>query len=170
MEEHFLDLKHGNKDSLEFIYEKTNKLVFSICLSYMKDRMLAEDMMQEIYLKVYLNINKYRNGSNPVAWICKISKNTCINELIKRKRQILIDYDEADIQAKDDSNETPLLDIAYKVLKEKELSIVILHVVNQIKLVEISKMYKISSGTTRWIYSNALNKIKKYLERSSENV
>ena len=89
-------LKVGNDEAFEKIYNSTCKLVYSICLSYMKDRFLAEDMMQETYLKVYSSIHQYQNNTSPNSWIVTIAKNLCINELKKRKRYVNIDMEMLD--------------------------------------------------------------------------
>ena len=153
-------LKVGNDEAFEKIYNSTCKLVYSICLSYMKDRFLAEDMMQETYLKVYSSIHQYQNNTSPNSWIVTIAKNLCIN----------IDMEMMDDLTDEQSNQdTPLLDIAFKILKEKELTIVLLHIIDQRKLVDIAKLLNTSEGTIRWRYNNALNKIRKYVERSKMN-
>jgi len=163
-------LKVGNDEAFEKIYNSTCKLVYSICLSYMKDKFLAEDMMQETYLKVYSSIHQYQNNTSPNSWIVTIAKNLCINELKKRKRYVNIDMEMMDDLTDEQSNQdTPLLDIAFKILKEKELTIVLLHIIDQRKLVDIAKLLNTSEGTIRWRYNNALNKIRKYVERSKMN-
>ena len=80
------DLKKGDNEALEDIYNETRKLIYSICLSYMHDKMLAEDMMQETYVNVFQYAKKYKSKTNPLAWIIKICRNRCLNELKKKKR------------------------------------------------------------------------------------
>ena len=52
LDKHMEEYKKGNESSFDEIYSLTEKLVYSICLSYMRDKLLAEDMMQETYINV----------------------------------------------------------------------------------------------------------------------
>jgi len=176
LEDFIKDFINGNQDAFDEIYKATDKLVFSVCLSYMKDKSLAEDMMQESYLSAFRFIKSYRLGTSFEAWICTIAKNTCINELKKRKKITYVGdyYDNAIIDESNDEEETPkeetpLLDIALKILNEKELQILLPHIIEGKQLIDIAKENKLPEGTVRWRYNNALNKIRKYVERSKNN-
>lgn len=163
-------LKNGDIDALDSIYEETRKLVFSVCLSYVHDYMLAEDMMQDTYINVRKYIDKYSKNTNPQAWIVTIAKNRCLNELKVRKR---VDYGEEVYKVVDNHKEkkesTPLLDLALKLLNSKELLILLPHIIDDKKLIDIAHDLNLSEGTVRWRYNNALNKLRKYIERSNKN-
>ena len=169
LNKHMEDYKSGNRESFDEIYSLTEKLVYSICLSYMRDKLLAEDMMQETYINVMKYINQYKEGSNPSAWILKIAKNNCLNELKKRKRMNLVDESDLDVAKVEEKKETPLLDIALKILKEKELKVLLPHIIDGRKLVDIAYDLGLPEGTVRWRYNNSLSKIRKYYERSNKN-
>lgn len=170
LDKHIENFKNGDKKSFEEIYLLTEKLVYSICLSYMKDKSLAEDMMQDTYINVIKYIDKYKIGTNPTSWIIKIAKNNCLNEIKRRKRIEIVEDTDVDLVSTDvRKKETPLLDIALKILKEKELVVLLPHIIDGKKLIDISKDLNISEGTIRWRYNNALTKIRKYVERSNEN-
>ena len=166
IEEYMERLKLGEENALDSIYNKTKKLVFSICLSYVKDYMLAEDMMQDTYINVVKYIKSYKKNTNPEAWICTIAKNLCLNEIKKNKK---IEYGDYAMEVADNQNDnsTPLIDIAIKILKDSELRILLPHIIDDRKFVDIAHDLKMSEGTVRWKYNNALNKIRKYVERSN---
>ena len=46
-----------------------------------KDSFLAEDVVQDSFLKIVKNIDKYKKGTNAYAWVCKIVRNTALNAL-----------------------------------------------------------------------------------------
>ncbi len=175
LEQKIEKLKQGDIYALDLIYEETQKLVFSICLSYMKDKMLAEDMMQDTYINVRKNINSYKTG-NAKAWIIRIAKNNCLNELKRRKKIKYVGnvsdssvLDTSVINDYGNSENTYLLNLALKILPTNDLKIVLLHVMDEKKLIEISNDLKIPEGTVRWRYNRAINKLRKYLERSNKN-
>lgn len=162
-------LRTGDIDSLDTIYELTRKLVFSICLSYVHDRMLAEDMMQNTYILIRKKINLFKTGTNASAWITTIAKNTCLNEIKARKK---IEYyenipnEEETYSEVSKSNDTPLLNIALKILKDKELFILLRHIVDEEKLIDIARDLHVPEGTIRWKYNNSLSKIRNHLNKN----
>ncbi len=58
------------------IYEK---YLYSLCFSYVQNSQDALDLVQEIYIKVFKNINKFDSNMAFHPWIRKISVNTCLN-------------------------------------------------------------------------------------------
>lgn len=168
---------NGNQDAFDEIYIQTQKLVFSICLSYMKDRSLAEDMMQDAYLNAIRYISNYKLGTSIEAWLVTIAKNTCLNEIKRRKKVTYVgDYFDNAIIDESESNcnetekeDTPLLDIALKILNDKELIVLLPHIIDGKQLVDIAYDTNLPEGTVRWRYNNALNKIRKHIERSKKN-
>ncbi|EET85845.1 RNA polymerase, sigma-24 subunit, ECF subfamily [Clostridium carboxidivorans P7] len=51
--------------------------VLRIAYIYLKDRYLAEDAFQEVFIKVYKNFDKFKNQSSEKTWIITITMNTC---------------------------------------------------------------------------------------------
>ena len=84
IEKYMNELRQGDSSALEYIYRQTSKSVFSICYSIMRNYHIAEDMMQDTFLKVRSNVDAYQKGTNAKAWINRIAKNICLNELKRR--------------------------------------------------------------------------------------
>src|SRR5437868_10792714 len=55
-------------------------------VSLIGDRALAEDLLQQTFLKVHQSRATYVRDANPVPWIYTIAHRTCLDELRKRKR------------------------------------------------------------------------------------
>mgnify|MGYP003836262545 CR=1 FL=1 len=68
----------GDADSFEDIVRSYSGLVYSICLSMLKDRFESENLAQEVFLKAYRSLKSYRNGSFK-SWISRIAINKCID-------------------------------------------------------------------------------------------
>jgi RNA polymerase sigma-70 factor (ECF subfamily) len=60
----------------------------------LRDRALAEDVTQEIFLKVWRALPGYGAQASLSTWIYAISRNTCLSELRRRKPTVSIDQDE----------------------------------------------------------------------------
>jgi RNA polymerase sigma-70 factor (ECF subfamily) len=69
--------KKGNIQSFDIIMNKYEKKVFHICFTYFKDREEAIDVTQEIFIKIFKNLSKFKGKSKLFTWIYKISINTC---------------------------------------------------------------------------------------------
>lgn len=159
-------LRQGDISALDNVYNSTKQAVFSLCLSYMRNYQLAEDMMQDTYINVRKYIAHYHED-NPKAWIMKIAKNLCLNELKRRKREVSLSEDmqiASDYQLKT-KDESGIIKLTIEILKEHEVKIVMMHSVGGVPLKEVAEIIKKPYATVRWQYANAINKLRKEIER-----
>lgn len=161
------ELRRGNIPALDAIYNETKTAVFSLCLSYMRNYQLAEDMMQDTYINVRKYIAYYRDEGSPKAWILKIAKNLCLNEVKRRKREIPITEEmqlasDYTLRTKDESG---VIGLALEILKETEAKIVMMHSIGGVPLKEIAEIVNRPYATVRWQYASAINKLRKEIEK-----
>ena len=159
-------MKRGDEHAFAVIYESTKKGVFSYIYSITGDYAVAEELMQDTYVKVKQNISSYREG-NFSAWIIQIARNLAYNHVKRASREVFTD-DYAPFERgggyRIDEESSPVLAAVKAVLKEEEAQIVILHVVGGYKHREIAELLKKPVGTVTWTYKNALAKLKAHLE------
>ena len=164
-----LKIKNGDVNALSKLYDLTANHLYAVCYSYMRNRQDAEDALSEVYLKVMRHINKF-NGKSGFNWLYTIAKNTCLNNVKKREREVTVDFaDEKTVNligaayteeiTVDD--ESGIVEIAKRVLKDKEFRTVILHAVCGYSFKEIAGMDSTVEATVRWRYNNAIKKIRK---------
>lgn len=68
------------------IYETNYHPVMSLCLGYVKgNTFLAKDLVQEVFVKVWQHLPHFRGQAKPSTWIYRITVNTCLQELRKKK-------------------------------------------------------------------------------------
>lgn len=61
------------------VYELNYAKVFRLCLGYAKgDEMLASDLCQEVFIKVWENLPSFRKEAAIATWIYRITVNTCL--------------------------------------------------------------------------------------------
>ena len=77
---------NGNMKSFTFLVNRYQKLVVHITGRLIQRRDELEDVSQEVFLKVYQNLGKYRNECKLSTWIATIAYNTSINYLRKFKK------------------------------------------------------------------------------------
>jgi RNA polymerase sigma-70 factor, ECF subfamily len=156
--------KQGDEAYFDIIYEETKTKVYYTILSIVKDHSLAEDLMQETYLKMIEALPKYKRKNQFPAWIATIARNLAINTFNKRKKELLVDIDESEYMF--GSEESPqenryYLDKLLNVLNDDEKQVVIRHVILDEKHKDIALALDKPLGTITWMYQNALKKLKK---------
>lgn len=81
-------LKDKTGRSFSKIYNKYYDKVYAKCLSIVGEK-YAEDTTQEIFTKVFLNLNRFNGTSSLGTWIFPIATNYCIDILKKQKNDLL---------------------------------------------------------------------------------
>ena len=75
-----------DRRSQELLYRKYARQMFHVCMSYTGDRDEAKDILQESFLKVYRNLDTYRDSGPLEGWIRRIVSNTAIDFYRSSKR------------------------------------------------------------------------------------
>ena len=76
-----------DRAALGSLYDRVAPKLFGICLRVLKDRAAAEDALQEAFMKIWKNADRYAsNGLSPMTWLITIARNTAIDALRVKKR------------------------------------------------------------------------------------
>jgi RNA polymerase sigma factor (sigma-70 family) len=78
--------REGKRTAQKQLYEKYVSSMLAICLRYSKSRDEAEDLIQEGFLKIFQNINTYRNHGSLEGWIKRIMINHALNQYKKNRK------------------------------------------------------------------------------------
>lgn len=164
-------LAAGEKDALEEIYRQTRKTVYYIALSVVRERMLAEDVMQTTYLKILAHAARYRVGSNARAWIARIAKNEAVTLWRRRRREISVDEraEAARFPVAEADEYGFLIDLARRVLKEAEFAVLLLAAAEGYKRREIAAMLGLPVATVSWHYGRAVDKMQRALSEQAHD-
>nr|WP_247650728.1 sigma-70 family RNA polymerase sigma factor [Sphingomonas sp. S2M10] len=74
------DVAAGNRAALKIVYDLTAAKLMGVCLRICQDREAAEDVMQEVYLKVWDRAGRFdASRASPITWLCTIARNTAID-------------------------------------------------------------------------------------------
>ena len=76
--------KSGSESDRKKLYATFKNMVFSICYRYTKNKMEAEDIAQECFIKIFNKIGDYRGEGSFEGWIRRIAVNFSITEYNKR--------------------------------------------------------------------------------------
>jgi RNA polymerase sigma-70 factor (ECF subfamily) len=76
----------GDRAALSALYAATSSKLFGIALRVLDDRAEAEDALQEIFVKVWHNADRYQvNGLSPMTWLITVARNHAIDRLRARR-------------------------------------------------------------------------------------
>ncbi len=73
--------QNGERDSFETLVIKYKDRVFNLCYRFMGDFHEAEDLSQDVFLKAYRALNRFRMESSFYTWLYRIAVNTCKNRI-----------------------------------------------------------------------------------------
>ena len=158
---------NGDASAFDEVYNRTRKSVYYVALSILRDKTLAEDVMQTTYMRVLKNIQSYALGTNASAWIIKIAKNEAINmKKVRMREQSVDEYENlALFGVNEPDTYGELTDLAKRLLADDEFSILMLVTACGYKRKEIGKMFDMPIPTVTWKYQNALLKLRNALEK-----
>ncbi|QKS70390.1 sigma-70 family RNA polymerase sigma factor [Paenalkalicoccus suaedae] len=96
-------LRSGDKASLEALYDKYEKLLYSFAYKMVRDPGAAEEVVQEVMIKLWRGIGDYAADKGKFSsWLLTITRNTAIDYLRKQKRvkseEVHQEFDTADTQ------------------------------------------------------------------------
>jgi RNA polymerase sigma factor (sigma-70 family) len=87
----------GEKEAFGILVDKHSRLVSHIISRMVKNREDAEDVCQEVFIKVYQNLHSFQYGSKFSTWVAAITYNTGINYLQKKKIPVIDEEPKYDI-------------------------------------------------------------------------
>ncbi|MCB9298792.1 MAG: RNA polymerase sigma factor [Lewinellaceae bacterium] len=81
--------RHESKKTFNFsaFYRQYAGKVYGKCLTMLGEEVAAEDIAQEIFMKVYLKSSGFRRESSFSTWVFSIAHNSCIDYLRKNKKR-----------------------------------------------------------------------------------
>lgn len=105
------ELKNADEAYFIELTERYGQLVNRICLSYADSSADFDDLRQDVWINVWKSLDGFREDSSIDTWIYRVTLNTCVSCLRKRKRSVLtspidgIFPEPADDEASDSSRE-----------------------------------------------------------------
>jgi len=150
-------VKAGDIRAFSAIVSNYQKMVFTIVLKIVENREDAEDIMQEIFVKAYKSLDKFKEESEFSTWLYRIAYNTTISELRKRRVSYISINDGLDtVNEFNDEDEFDLkeiklqyLDEVLKKLPPDEIFLVTLYYYKEQSIEAISKIGNLSIANVK---------------------
>lgn len=155
------------------LYKTFSSKMFGVCMRYAKDYHAAEDLLQEGFVKVFRNIDKFRGEGSFEGWVRRIFINTSIEHYRKQVRMYPIqanepsEYDHFEDNAMDQLLEEDLLKLVQD-LSPGYRTVFNLYVIEGYSHKEIADMLNISEGTSKSQLARARYILQKKVVESNE--
>lgn len=146
--------KHALFNELMMTYGKD---VWNYAYFMTKRRDLAEDIAQDVFIKVYENLNSFRGGTSVKSWLLTITRNTaldCLKTSWMRKVQLLPSWfrEDSERSAENEWFGTEEKNHIWSLvldLPRKQREVLLLFAHYQLSMKEISELLELSEGTVK---------------------
>nr|WP_307992036.1 sigma-70 family RNA polymerase sigma factor [uncultured Niameybacter sp.] len=141
---------------IERIIEEYGDSLLRMCTLYLKDRQLAEDAVQETFIKVYEKYDTFNRTSQEKTWIMRIAINTCKNYMRSSWfKRVITGFDlettskeKIDVGLeKKEQQEVLIKEIMSMGVKYKE--VILLYYYQEMSIREIAQILHIKEGTVK---------------------
>ncbi len=152
----------GDMRALEVLYRAMRVRVFAVALAVTGDRRMAEDVMQDTFVRVYHGAPGYRPGTRARAWVLMIARHLALDAVRRRARVSAAGTAGGDAAAPGGEPDAVRLDLVNALLQlgMADRQIVVLHDMAGLTHAEIAAELQVPAGTVRWRYRVALARLR----------
>lgn len=156
-----------NEDIFNQKYEKYSSLIFKTAYQYILNKDFAEDVMQDVFIKLLVYEKPFKDNEHEKAWIIRVTINNCKN-LLKSKAYNSCELIEAaqsqsSFEAQSDNKIT--IENELKKLSSEERTIIYLFYFEGYTSSQISGILKMNESTVKSHLKRARSKMKNNIER-----
>ena len=160
----------SKEQGFKLLVETYGERLYGLIYNMVKTHNRCDDILQESFVKVYQNLDKYRGDSKLYTWIYRITVNETLRELKKNKVQSMSPEDIVDrlspVAAGSELSAERIQQIlsnAMETLPPKQRMVFNLRYYEEMKYSEMSKVLDTSEGALKAAYHHAVKKIENYI-------
>ncbi len=151
----------GAELSFEHLYETYRGRVFSTAYRMLSNRADAEDVTQDVFVKVFKKLKSFRGDSAVSTWIYRIAINACLDFRRRRKLRQTVSLDDGLEVGSTPLSVTRLIEGALPKMAEGYRHVFVLHDIQGLKHQEIGKILGITDGASK----SQLHRARAFLRR-----
>ncbi len=159
--------QRGEREAFDLLVERYQRDVYRLCYRHVNNHHDANDLAQEVFLKAYRAIGRFRGDSALRTWLYRIAVNTCLNfRAVRRPPTEAIDEALPDgragaLDAVEHEERSRLVREAVRRLPEKQRATLILKVYHELSHEEVARILGSSVGTVKANLFHALGNLRK---------
>jgi RNA polymerase sigma-70 factor (family 1) len=171
-------IKAGNQMAFACIFDRYNKKMYLFAFRYLKNREMAEDAVQQVFVNFWINREKIREQLNIRSFLFTSIKNLILNKIRDHKREISRNYEylmnsESELSSYENLEEylemTTLIERAKENLSPQRKEIFRLKIAESCTNQDIANRLNISINTVKVQYYSILKEIREYVRLNTEN-
>jgi RNA polymerase sigma-70 factor (ECF subfamily) len=176
------ELKNGNEKAFDAIIEQYQVNVYNTCLGFVQNEKDAEELTQDVFIKLYQKIGSFKGESAFSTWLYRISVNTCLvfeREKKAKKRFAIFgnlfhgsskepepaEFNHPGVVLEKKENAKILMD-AIRKLPESQKTAVLLKNMEGLSQQEIAAVMNSSIGAVESLLQRAKQNLKKEIEKN----
>ena len=167
--------KAGNPKAQYQLYKLYSKAMFNICIRMLNNKEEAEDLLQDSFTDAFMKLDTFRYESSFGAWIKRIVINKCINNIQKRKVDLVLSEHQVENGSDEDQVDWGQIEMdvrriqnAMELLPDGYRLIFSLYALEGYDHSEISQILGITESTSKSQYLRAKQKIREIINKNNE--
>jgi RNA polymerase sigma-70 factor, ECF subfamily len=168
------DINREAQDQLRLIYDQHFKDIYYFLVYFTGNSSEAEDLTQEVFIRVIKGLPNFENRSQVKSWIFSIAKNVATDHYRKRKalsflnintilNRRLTSADKSPIEQAEQKEDAAILHEGLLKLKPHYRTVIVLRCINDLSVKETSQILKWSESKVKTNYHRGLKILKKHL-------
>ena len=161
--------QRGDREAFDRLVERYQRDVYRLCYRYVNSHADANDMAQEVFLKAYRALGRFRGDSSFSTWLYRIAVNTCLNFRAARSPaaaelpEALPDRSPGALDRLEGDERAQRVRAAVTRLPQKQRATLILKVYHDLTHEEVAGILGSSVGTVKANLFHALGNLRKML-------
>lgn len=163
----------GDEDAYALLVQRYNSALFNFICRFLNDYDAASDILQQVFLQLYLSLPKLRTGEPLKAWLFQVARNRCVDELRRKHAihfsELQVSTDEEDLsplatipdpdplpeEVADQHDLQETLQQAIDTLPVKYRSVVLLRYTVQMSFAEIGQTLQMPEATVKTYFQRS---------------
>lgn len=150
----------GDRNAFAALVDRYKDYVFTLSLRMLKNKEDAEEVSQDVFVKVFRSMDKFKGESKFSTWIYRITYNTCLDEIKKTKpyqkeldleslTEMQLDSMESALDNLEKEELRESINACLKNLEAEDAQILTMYYFQELSIAEISSIMSISTSNTK---------------------
>lgn len=162
------EFKRGNEKAFEELVKRYQRRVYYLCYRMVRNYEDSADLTQDVFVRVYKGLKKFRFKSSLWTWIYRITLNLCISFSKSRKKELLqnsiFPHSPTPQENYKRKELRKAIDRAILSLPSQQRAVFIMHYYEDMKYKDIAEVIGCKLGTVKVHYFQAIRKLREFLK------